>query len=119
MEEIGRLPIPEFQEFIRARLWQAAAEIIERLEREVRERDAQPPYWASDVRRFIDLLRRSLIRPEYLTPLDLLYGRSLEQAAEMSRALVRRFGEVLSAWPTMTDAARELRARGIRVSRPV
>src|SRR5262249_553064 len=112
-------PAPEFEEFRRAHLWRAAAEIIERLEREVRERNDQPPYWANDIQRFMDLLRHSLVRPEYLVPLDLFYGRSLEQAADLSRSLVRRFGEVLSAWPSISDAARELKARGLRVSRPV
>jgi hypothetical protein len=43
----------------------------------------------------------------------------VQQAKESCRRLVREFGELLQWWPVIYDAAKRLKADGIRLVRPV
>jgi hypothetical protein len=67
--------------------------------------------WADDMRRLIGALDASVGKP--LVPRDLTGG--LDHAQE----LIGRFGQVCEAWAAMVEAARRLKADGVRLSTPI
>jgi hypothetical protein len=110
--DLGRLPAAEFDEYVRFTVWESMSTLVGRLTERLDGAEPVPDFWAADARRFIGTARR-----QALAPVTGLYtevgGRD-----ELQRSLVR-FGEVLSWWPRLVTAARELRAAGVRLARPV
>ena len=119
LRDLGSLTIDDFEAFVSAaqHLRNLAATTL--LETRLREHGASPAFWADDVRRTIDALRKTATRSDYMVPRDLRNGRDVSSARRLTRALVSKFGELLEAWPTLVEAARRLRADGCRVSEPV
>lgn len=112
LEDLGRLPEEDFEEFVRLTVWDSMAGVISNLEERLGGADGVPDYWARDARAFVALARRSA-----LTPVGELYA--LDGGREAFQSLLVRFGQVLSWWPDMVGAARRLRADGERLARPV
>ncbi len=93
-----------------------------RFERELAERAAQDSratsQYAADIGRFFERVRSSEGRRDYWIPLDLRSADGPPGAEMRTRDIVRRFGELLVHWPAIVEAARGLRADGVRVSIP-
>jgi FkbH-like protein len=119
LEEVGNLPGAEFEEFLRLQAWQTTSAHIALTEEHLQTWGEAPAFWVNDVRKYLDMLRRALMRPDYCLPLDLLDGRSVEETRLLAQRLVRRFGQLLSWWPEMTAATKQLRAQGQRLALPV
>jgi hypothetical protein len=115
--EIGRLVPAAFDDLTRqrvhARAEALAAHLADRLatfRAEGAPAGGEP--WAADVQRYLDLLHRHLAEPELAVPLDLLYGRGLDEARRLSQRLIANHATVLDAWPEIVEAARSLRGSG-------
>ena len=52
-------------------------------------------------------------------PRELLAQHAPDEALEICRRLVRKYGEFLQWWPVIYDLAGKLRQEGIRLARPV
>jgi hypothetical protein len=117
--EIGALKIADFRECVETSWMAAASRRIAQLEGLLDQYRAQPDYWADDVLAFIDKLADVAVRGSTAAPRELLGEQSTEQAMETCRRLVRRYGELLQWWPCIWNAARTLRADGIRLATPV
>ena len=117
--ELGSLTLPDFEELIRLQLWQVCSHQIASLERILRIHQDEPRFWAADLRRYMDVLREALPRPDYIVPVDLRGGRTLTEARHLSQRLVKNLGQALQWWPHLVEVARSLRARGCRVATPV
>jgi hypothetical protein len=117
--EIGSTSLEEFEEFVRIHVWQMQSAVISNLEKDLMDYRDAPAYWASDLKAHLALRRDSLTKPEYLVPGELLEYRSFDEARELSRSLVIRFGQLLCNWPDIMEAARILRARGERLASSV
>ncbi len=112
LREIGELRLADFEHYVLEQHVRATRGFAAAAEAALDAHESEPAFWADDVRRYLDLLAQALTRPDYLTPLDLLDGRSPEDARALSRELVRQFGELLCWWPDMVDLARAWRADG-------
>jgi FkbH-like protein len=112
LREIGQMRLADFERYLLEQQVRLTRGFVAVAEAALDAREGEPAFWADDVRRYLDLLAQALTRPDYLTPLDLLDGRSPEDARELSRELVRQFGELLCWWPEMVDLARAWRADG-------
>jgi hypothetical protein len=117
--ELGTLSLRDFEEFARLHLWRARSGMISNLEKDLMDYRDAPHYWASDLKSYLGIMREALTKPEYVVPADLQEGRSLDEARELSRRLVLRFGRLLRNWPDLIEAARRLRARGERLAVPI
>jgi len=117
--ELGSLPLEDFEEFVRIQAWHTNSSFISMMENHLRRRGESPDYWANDVKKYIDILRRSMTREDYWVPLDLLDGRSVDEARELAQRLVLKFGQLLHWWPEMVEVARGLRSHGQRLANPV
>ena len=119
LEEVGNLPGAEFEEFLRLQAWQTTSAYIALTEEHLQTWGEMPAFWVNDVRKYLEMLRRALMRPDYCLPLDLLDGRSVEETRLLAQRLVRRFGQLLFWWPEMTAATKNLRGQGQRLALPV
>lgn len=104
--ELAARPIAEFFEVVELETRRQKACYAEHLEGLLVRHDHQPPAWADDVRRHLDLLRRALETPELYVPLELRERCPLAEAREQARAIVGRYGRLLQAWPALVEATR-------------
>jgi hypothetical protein len=117
--DVGCLKTRDFKEHIKT-IWVAdASRTIEYLEDLLRQHHGTPEYWAEDVLSTIEMVADFSVHGSPATPRDLMENHSPEQAAEICRRVVRRYGELLQWWPVIYDAAGKLRQAGIRLARPV
>ena len=89
------------------------------LEERLRDEQDSSGFWAADVKAYIRLVRQTLASEAPCVPLDLMEGRTVSEARELSQQLVARFGELLYWWPEMVEAARTLCAHGSRLAQPL
>jgi hypothetical protein len=91
-----------------------------RLEGMLRERSATvsrtSARCASDMIRFCEKTKAAESRDDYWLPLDLRAADGPGGAETRMRRVLKDFGELLVQWPAMVEAARSLRAGGVRVS---
>lgn len=115
---LGELPAEDFEEWLRLARWRQVSDGLRALERLLAEHHEAPAFWAEDVRRRIDALEAALTRPDQIVPADLMRGRDEAQVRPLTRRLVAGFGRLLEAWPSLIEAARRLRAEGVRLGEP-
>lgn len=111
---LGSLPLADFEEVVRLRAWQSSRAHIALADARLRECGESPAFWAKDVRRYLDLLCRALVREDYVVPLELVQGRGVEEGRRLSQRLVGNFGRLLTLWPEILEVARALRREGRR-----
>ncbi len=110
--DLASLPQPEFDETVRLQVWAQMSRQASQLAAHLRQFGGQPDYWANDVRQLLAALAEELPNERYAIPSDLADG-------EHFRRLVLKLGQLLQAWPDLVEAARDLRARGLRPAEPV
>ena len=106
------MSLRDFEEFASIQARGMNTSFISMMEERLRVCGESPEFWANDVKRYLGLLQKALTREDYWVPLDLIDGRSVDEARELSQRLVRKFGELLYWWPHIVEAARGLRAQG-------
>lgn len=117
--ELGNLPAGEFEEFIRLQTWRSSQGFIGLAEERLQSCGDAPKFWANDVRKYLDLLCKSLTTEEYFVPLDLLQGRNINDARQLAQSLVYKFGQLVLWWPEIVTTAKDLRSKGVRLARRV
>ena len=108
----GSLPLGDFEEIARLHVLRARARDLALHQELLAAYGAEPSFWARDVQRAIALLREGAIRPDLAWPADLCPALGEAAGREALRALVRRYGELLCAWPALWQGAVELRRAG-------
>lgn len=108
---LGRWPAEQFDEFVRAILWESMSALVAALTERLDGADPVPDFWAADARRFIAAARR-----QALAPVAGLYPEGSRSGLQHSLV---HFGELLCWWPRLVAAASELRSAGRRLARPV
>jgi hypothetical protein len=114
LAEWGAAPAADFEEMVRLHLWNHLGRQAALLESQLTRYGGWPPYWADDARMLLAALREALPLEHYVVPADLRGAFGLGEARAAFQGLVRQFGQLLQVWPDMVEAAKGLRARGIR-----
>jgi hypothetical protein len=117
--ELGSMKLADFEEFARVTLCREQSNMIANLEKDLMDYEDPPDYWVNDLKNYLATVQSSLSKNEFVVPRDLRSHRRLEQARDLSRKLVLKFGKLLCEWPNMIETARRLRARGERLAQPV
>ena len=119
--DIGSMPREDFEEFLRLRCWEVGSWQISQMERRIDDRGQTPEWFVKYLRTYIEVVRESQLKPDYIVPLDILEacGGDRNQAGQLSQTLVRRYGELLASWPDIVAAARELRSGGAPIGQVV
>jgi hypothetical protein len=112
LTDLGALPGPAFDEFVRLGLWASMSTLISNLEDRLASGDPVPACWAADARQFIAKARRSA-----LVPAEQLYAAT--GGREALQRLLTQFGQLMIWWPVIVESAGELRAAGHRLAQPV
>ncbi len=116
---LGALPLEEFTELVRLRVSEQRSGLARQLAGLLEKHGGRPAWWAADVRRLLGVLRGVLAEPADVAPEDLSRAFGNDAALPAFRRLVFRFGRLLRCWPVMVEAARDLRARGVRPAEAV
>jgi hypothetical protein len=116
--QLGAAPAADFAAGMNALLRAQMGAFAARLEGLLAEYGGRPAYWACDVRGLLAALREALPRSDWAAPADLRAAFGPERAPDLFRGLVRQFGELLRVWPDLVEAARDLRAGGVRLAVP-
>jgi hypothetical protein len=116
LEEWGSLSPADFEELLRLRLWGQLSRQAVHLADQLRHFRGLPEFWGCDARRVLAHLQETLPSKRFVVPSDLSEVVEVDQARELFRRLVRRFGQLLRCWPDLVEVARELRTRGIRLA---
>jgi acyl carrier protein len=109
--ELGSMPLEEFEAFVRVQIEHTAGLFISRMEDQLGACARRPKFWADDVEKYVNALRKSILREDYFVPLDLMLERDLSSARKLSQLLVSKFGQLLYWWPDIVAAAKMLKAR--------
>jgi len=117
--ELGSIPRPEFEEFIRLQASLRVSQLLSSLERISKMYDASPDFWERDVRRYIETTHEALQHKDCIIARDLKEGRTDDEVLQLSQRLVLRFGHLLQVWPEMFEETRRLRVGGRRLALPV
>lgn len=110
IEDFGHMPGYAFEAFVKHRTWQSMSALVSDLEeRLVDDQDRPPAYWMRDARAFITHARQNA-----LAPVDQLIAS--EGGRQALQSYTARFGQALTWWPAIVEAARELRSEGVRLA---
>jgi hypothetical protein len=115
LQHLGALPTDELEEVLRVHVLRARTLDLVLLDDALHAYGGSPAYWAKDVERAIALLRKAVERPSLAMASDIAEVHGPEGARLSMQRLVRRYGELCSAWPDMLAAAAELRREGVRI----
>ncbi len=116
LQELGSLDFQDFEAGVRTMQQFRNFAFITALQTQLQTYGASPSFWADDVSRMIELTSQASAGEDYIVPRDLRQGRDVDAARQLSRGLIRRFGELLEAWPAMVAGAKRLRAKGHRLA---
>lgn len=120
LQEVGSLPLNELEKLLRVQLATQASLFFAALDWVRRQYGTPPPYCAADIAACAQEAREALQHPDAIVPFDLTAaGRSRSDVLTITRGLIKRFGELLCAWPHIVSTARELRQAGVRLSQPL
>lgn len=104
---LGELPVAALFDVIEAETRTQKQRYADHLQQLLRRHDGRPRWWADDVRRHLQLLRRSLESDALCVPLELRERHSLPRARQLVRTIVARYGRLLRAWPELVEAVRD------------
>jgi hypothetical protein len=112
LEEIGSLPLDEFEDLVRQTAWSIGLDQISTLDGLLRKYGRRPDFWARDLQQYIDAKRLAMPTAHHHIPADLIEACGLEHARTMMPRLVLRLGQLLQVWPKLRNTARELQTDG-------
>ncbi|MEX2303924.1 MAG: hypothetical protein WD733_23465 [Bryobacterales bacterium] len=117
-EDWGSLGAAEFREVLQEQVWRSVGSVFSS-----RQTSEAPPagqeFYARLRQKYADVLRRRVTEEDYLLPSDLAHLGDKKQVHGLSREIIRRFGQLLQAWPELHAAALRLRAKGVELAMPL
>lgn len=109
LQDLASRPRAEFVEVLGEQVVKTASAHLSVLEQRADALSRVAPHWSEDVREYILHARGRLADPAAGIPVEFLYGREFEHAAELTRKLVSQFGKLLAAWPDFRVSVRQFR----------
>lgn len=95
-------------EYIREKYLPHTTDYLNNLADRIKEFDRNPEDWAKDVEAMMEYIKVHVGDPDFFLPAELRDGSEPLVIVERLRELVRRYGELLTAWPEMWHAAERL-----------
>ena len=114
-EDWGSLDAVEFEEVLRKQVWRSVAGVLSG-QRSPEVPPAGQEFYARHRRKYAGILRQRVTERDYFLPSDLQHAGGQEQVCALGREIIRRFGQLLRAWPEMYAAALRLRVRGVELA---
>lgn len=114
---LGRLPLPEFIIRIRALMLESQNRFMEILARQLDE--DLPPYWHADIREIIRECQNNNLSDVHHFPVDLPLLIRRTESMELLQQIIRFYGELITWWPDISEAAKRLSVAGIKLGAPI
>ncbi len=114
--DIGSMRLPDFEEFARINLWKIQSSYLSKVEAELLDYEGLPDLWVEDIEKYTNSIREAITKPDYVIPSDGPPGLSSQDARLASLRLVKKFGELLRAWPDLIEKAKQLSEREQRLA---
>ena len=113
--DLGTADWGELEYHLRHRWLRETAKTIDYLESLLLIHNREPANWAADVDAHIESLHRYAVSDDLAIPVELrAYAdgrpRPRDEACRLLQDLVRKYGELLMAWPDIVSVAKELKA---------
>jgi hypothetical protein len=112
----GSLPFGQYRElvgryrqFTQAQNIKTYADLLDRYPK-------SPAYWVKDVKKMIELTKKTALQPLALAPGQMIETLGLEEAEKLLQKLLFRFGELVKWWPDIVKTAKDLRRKEIRLA---
>ncbi|MEM6988845.1 MAG: hypothetical protein AAF721_00060 [Myxococcota bacterium] len=112
--QLGRGPDEHLDQTLAWGWWTQVHRASSRLQALMHEHDGQPAAWADDIRRYVSTASAARRRSPTPRPTESEGG-----GTDATRQWIIEYGRMLAHWPSIVAAARRLRARGVRLSRPI
>jgi hypothetical protein len=121
LRDVGsKMPVAELADFIRQRARERTLEDLADCAELLRHFGFRPAYWARDLEAYMSLRREAMTVEDFAVPSDLACPDwSRTEVLAHTQEIIRQYGELLLAWPDMTEAAKQLKAQGVRLAREV
>jgi hypothetical protein len=121
LRDVGaKMPAAELEDFIRRRAQARTLQDLADCEGLLRHFGRRPAYWARDLEAYMGLRREAMAADDFAVPRDLACpGWSRTEILAHTQEIIRRYGELLRAWPDVIAATKRLRAQGVRLARDV
>ena len=103
LQDLATLSPTDFDEYVRILMLQQAGQRISYTEGLVRQREAKPEFWASDLIRENEENMAALLTETYSEPVDLPESGSRLRHAQ---SLLLRYGQLLAWWPAIIELMR-------------
>jgi hypothetical protein len=116
--DAGRLRPADFAGLLR-QLWAAeASHMIAALELLLQQHRGEPDYWAADAEAWLEEVRLRVSAQEPMVPADLAERGAGLEAVALAQRVVRSYGELLQAWPSLRAESVRLASVGIVLAQP-
>jgi hypothetical protein len=110
----GSLPQTDLDDRVRAQVLRGRSLDLAMLDEALSRHRRAPAFWARDAERAVEILATAVASPAAAHPVDLVAALGEAEGRAAFRDLVRRYGELLRAWPDLWEAAVALREEGVR-----
>ena len=117
LSAFGGMSIKAFQECIRECRTRLSQSRLAFLEARLGSAGGLAPSYVADLTTYIGRLREGDKREEAGIPMEILYGREIDDALYWTRKVIATYGELLSVWPDIVDLAQAYSTRLLEDSR--
>lgn len=119
MKEISALRDSDFYQVLFEAVRIVESGRLRHLEKIIMDFPDCPPAWIEQLQQMHQLCAGRLMDPDIHIPSEFRRMGDSDSAQKLTRELVRKAGMLFLAWPEIVEAAKELKARGIRVTKPL
>ena len=117
LSAFGAMSIKGFQEYIRECRTRLSQHRLAFLEGRLGSAGGLAPSYVADLKAYIGRLREGDRREEAGIPMELLYGREIDDALYCTCKVIAMYGELLSVWPDIVEVAHAHSTRLLEESR--
>ena len=118
LQQISSGSLADFDDTVKTCFWRRHGESFSEASK-YRPDPEIPDYYQACRQQHRQTVRGAIVSPKYFIPRDLRDLGSEEEVRRMVQSLVHDQGRLLEHWPDIVQAARELREKGVRLTRPV
>ena len=118
LQQISSASLADFEDTVKTCFWRRHSEGIAQASK-YRSDPELPGYYQAYRQQHRKTVREAIVSSKYFVPRDLRDLGSEEEVRRLVQSLVHDQGRLLQHWPDIIQAARELRAKGVRLTRTV
>ncbi|MBP7585079.1 MAG: hypothetical protein KBA61_13650 [Spirochaetes bacterium] len=112
LSAVGSLDVDDFGGFLRPVLAEELGERIALLENMLNIAPDMPLDMAADIDSYLRGMSKNIRNNSIIVPADLLNGRSEDESVAALKDLIKRFGDLIQAWPEIIGAVNNLKKNG-------